>query len=240
MAKYHINPQTGNPGACRAKEKCPFGDTDHHYDSKEAARQAFEASNQSFPKVIKAKFYRSGELTKRPAPFDDLKVTQEVFDKFKPKGIVGRSDGLFATTEVSDMARWVKGNSHSNAPYTPHEIIYHGPEPSVYSIHAYEQAGARISNYTSQPDNPMAEEKARQAVEEYWSSAIPLTEFLENREAILGDENYNHRDSGYEILFDPQYIEKARKVSWDLLIKSTDNEGDRSEFKKLKKHQKFV
>jgi len=43
MAKYHINPETGNPGVCNAKVKCRFGDLEaDHYISKEAAREAFE------------------------------------------------------------------------------------------------------------------------------------------------------------------------------------------------------
>ena len=43
MARYHINPKTGNPGICRAKSSCPFGDlTADHFDSPEAARAAYE------------------------------------------------------------------------------------------------------------------------------------------------------------------------------------------------------
>lgn len=42
-ARYHINPQTGNPGVCRAQYNCRFGSIDReHYDSKEEARAAFE------------------------------------------------------------------------------------------------------------------------------------------------------------------------------------------------------
>ena len=44
MPKYHINPETGVPGACKAKVKCRFGEGVLHYASKEAATQAFEAS----------------------------------------------------------------------------------------------------------------------------------------------------------------------------------------------------
>lgn len=38
---YHVNPKTGNPGWCQAKEKCPFGGIENHYTSKEAAESAF-------------------------------------------------------------------------------------------------------------------------------------------------------------------------------------------------------
>src|SRR5579875_3946556 len=43
MARYHINPATGNPGICRARKSCPFGDLDtEHYSSKNEARRAYE------------------------------------------------------------------------------------------------------------------------------------------------------------------------------------------------------
>lgn len=44
MPRYHLNPRTGDPGACSAMVKCPFGDLDKaHYDSPEEARAAYEA-----------------------------------------------------------------------------------------------------------------------------------------------------------------------------------------------------
>ncbi len=42
MARYHINPKTGNVGQCRARQGgCPFGEADH-YDTQEEARQVYE------------------------------------------------------------------------------------------------------------------------------------------------------------------------------------------------------
>ena len=53
MAKYHINPKTGNPGRCAATSgNCPFGDDDHHYSSPEDAAQAYERSKSSFGHVV--------------------------------------------------------------------------------------------------------------------------------------------------------------------------------------------
>lgn len=41
--KYHINPETGNPNKCVAKPgKCRFGSDTNHYESKDAARTAYE------------------------------------------------------------------------------------------------------------------------------------------------------------------------------------------------------
>lgn len=51
MTKYHINPKTGNPGACNAKVgKCPFGGIELHFRSKEEASAAYEFNRDQFPK----------------------------------------------------------------------------------------------------------------------------------------------------------------------------------------------
>lgn len=48
MAKFHINPETGNPGSCSAQTgNCPFGSDDEHYTSAEAARTAYEKQMDS-------------------------------------------------------------------------------------------------------------------------------------------------------------------------------------------------
>jgi len=42
MKRFHINPKTGNPGICRAKKTCPFGDLEtDHYSSKEEAQNKY-------------------------------------------------------------------------------------------------------------------------------------------------------------------------------------------------------
>jgi hypothetical protein len=47
--KYHINPATGNPGVCKAKHQCRFGDLEtDHYSSKEDARAAFEKQGKDY------------------------------------------------------------------------------------------------------------------------------------------------------------------------------------------------
>lgn len=46
--RYHISPDTGRPNRCTAtKRACPVAG--EHYDSKEEARQAYEASRQAVP-----------------------------------------------------------------------------------------------------------------------------------------------------------------------------------------------
>jgi hypothetical protein len=55
VAKYHLN-RAGEAGKCSAtKGKCPFGDASEHYDSQQAAAQAYESSmsEQLVPSVAK-------------------------------------------------------------------------------------------------------------------------------------------------------------------------------------------
>lgn len=70
MAKFHINPETGNPGECTARAgRCPYGAEAPHYGSAEEARTAFEASMSSHP---------AGKLRKTPTDksLDGFTVTQ--------------------------------------------------------------------------------------------------------------------------------------------------------------------
>lgn len=46
MAKYHINPRTGNPGICRARLQCRFGGAGSHFATKEEARADYEDSQE--------------------------------------------------------------------------------------------------------------------------------------------------------------------------------------------------
>ena len=53
MTSYHINPNTGNPGICRAINTCPFGSSSEHYPTKDLARKAYESKNlKNFPETI--------------------------------------------------------------------------------------------------------------------------------------------------------------------------------------------
>lgn len=47
MTLYHVNPETGNPGECNAKVRCPFGGEDEHFTSAGAARAAYERAQSA-------------------------------------------------------------------------------------------------------------------------------------------------------------------------------------------------
>lgn len=51
MAKYHIT-KKGEPGVCRATKACPLGDESNHYESKEEASEAFEASQKNITPTV--------------------------------------------------------------------------------------------------------------------------------------------------------------------------------------------
>lgn len=76
MARYHINPNTDEPGICRAHSgRCPFGSADEHFDSPEAARVAFEQSNsgRTFTKAVK-RVERDVAIEANPSDFDSVAV----------------------------------------------------------------------------------------------------------------------------------------------------------------------
>lgn len=56
MTKFHINPETGEPGRCVALIKCKYGQSeDAHFESKFAAREHYE-------EMMKDKNHPSGWL----------------------------------------------------------------------------------------------------------------------------------------------------------------------------------
>lgn len=55
MTRYHLNPETGNPGICVALQRCRYGEATPHYDSQEAARAAYAFSHESLGFTVKSK-----------------------------------------------------------------------------------------------------------------------------------------------------------------------------------------
>lgn len=55
MTRYHVNPSTGETGACRATNGgCPFGGDDAHHPDPGAARESYESSmkNSTLPESL--------------------------------------------------------------------------------------------------------------------------------------------------------------------------------------------
>ena len=72
MSKYHINPETGNPGQCTARAgQCPYGANAPHFSTATDARMAYEVSqggawsvaSETLPRVAEEVWWRDyGEL----------------------------------------------------------------------------------------------------------------------------------------------------------------------------------
>lgn len=60
--RYHINPETGDPGICTAVVKCRFGGEGDHYPSSRDARQAFER------KMMRETWRQVGDALVEPLP----------------------------------------------------------------------------------------------------------------------------------------------------------------------------
>lgn len=73
MSKYHVNPNSGEPGDCGAdKGNCPFGGDsgiENHYDSAEEAQKASE-------KILDEKFGATKKLSRKE------RQAQQIRDKF--------------------------------------------------------------------------------------------------------------------------------------------------------------
>lgn len=65
MSKYHVNP-AGEPGPCGANKQCPFGGDSDHYETKEAAREAYEKNMaaETLPAASKKSAEGDAEVSK--------------------------------------------------------------------------------------------------------------------------------------------------------------------------------
>jgi hypothetical protein len=73
MAKYHINPATGNVGVCQAKRNCPFGESHHFLTQNEALKQSDELGEAYF------EFYQQVQSFK---PLTKSQFTQELIKQY--------------------------------------------------------------------------------------------------------------------------------------------------------------
>lgn len=100
---FHIN-NDGNPGACRAKVKCPFGDViNDHFESEKAARENYELKEETLVELEGGEF-RPHSVTDH-AIASTLVYEKEIPDWFKEDtDEAKRQYELFGTTsELLDV-----------------------------------------------------------------------------------------------------------------------------------------
>lgn len=89
MAKFHVNPNNGNVGSCRALlGRCPYGNEEDHYETAGQAREAFEASHGG-----------SFNFARQPSP-----QAQKIFDKIISSTLMGGSTNAVAYKEMASVA----------------------------------------------------------------------------------------------------------------------------------------
>jgi len=99
MARFHINPKTGNAGACKATQgKCPFGDESLHYTSAAAAREAFENGQVTFKEQKPLKSLTFGGNT-----WKNVELTGARYSSDNSIAIVAYSDGEFGPEPLTDI-----------------------------------------------------------------------------------------------------------------------------------------
>ena len=209
---YHINPETGNPGLCKATKSCPFGDIDKdHYASQDEARKAYESQQQtiSMP-VAKAKVYRNGALT--PAVYKgEVLAYAEKADALKPEGRAGRLDSLYASPDLKGALRWVRANlmdTHNRPDPETYELRLNANTTYVYSIKAWEEY-----SWHGQP------------AEDYWNSGVLLKDYLAN------PDDYDSKE--WEVLFSEKDIINATRVSKKRLVSNANEGYEQDELKTL-------
>lgn len=101
--KYHLNPETGETGVCKANVRpCKFG-AELHYTSKEAAVNAFEA-------LMKSPFENNAEKT------------GESYEEIKEE----------IKEEITQISKLALGRKHENAVEALYDAVEGEPKKSVF------------------------------------------------------------------------------------------------------------
>lgn len=203
MIAYHINPETGNPGLCKAAQRCPFGSSEEHFPTKEDARRAYEEGQVAIAvPFVKAKVYRNGSLT--PSEYEgEVREYAERADAVRPEGRPGRMGSLCASPSLKGALRWIKGNEwvqHSDR--ETYELTLNANTTYVYSIKAWEA-------YSWHRKDPSV----------YWDSGVLLKDYLAEPE--------KYDDSEWEILFHPDDIVSQRRVSKKRILDHAKDDYER-------------
>lgn len=84
MTKYHINPQTGNPGLCKATQHCPFGEAANHYSSKDEAREAYElAQGCSAPETLRRVSKNDQQNVNKHSPVPRKQLNLDALERYE-------------------------------------------------------------------------------------------------------------------------------------------------------------
>lgn len=189
MARYHINPETGEPGSCRAEHTCPFGGS--HHNSPELARLSFERSQ------VQNTF---NQLRKKPSLSSAAKALDEkgwLIPKLKKvaQGAIVAASLSMVLSACNSNANYdyeapVDTSSIVKTQGAPVELESDPTAPDITSQQfkdrvnqAIEEAKIQFGNVDPTPVNEKLNELANKVIEEFnrelekeYGSSIPDTD----------------------------------------------------------------
>ena len=227
MANYHINPETGEPGICRAKKNCPFGNLDSHYSSKEEAIEDFEAQ------MKREELIALGNYSSSPSTLHALNSSLK-YEGPTPKWLKEQnklSMKLFGTeAEIIDIidapigtlfVTWEKNSTSDNDISIEIERGFNVSR-IVYTDLDGNEKGYLKAGYTS--ENSIA----RSWGNDNWSGLCYAQEYLGSNFGMIDDFDTSREDRTYKANYSP--------------INEKDTDEERIEKKKevwVKAHQGF-
>lgn len=138
MAKIHVNPKTGEPSSCRAKDDgCPFGAEDAHFESKDDARAVVEELYDAFDRYYMPTEEKDGKFA--------LELYQQYLDDVKYDDFSRAQAGTVAKFKAESLGVRVTESSRYDAEihfeaepdsHTPKLLITTKRNRVSYSIYA--------------------------------------------------------------------------------------------------------
>lgn len=147
--KFHVNPETGEAGACKAiKGGCPFGGEEKHFTSIEAARANYESTQQSFSMPLK-------EMNAQAKSTDDPALISRLIDNGSERTFANLAKNPNLTNEQAGaMLAKLKNPVIRAALYTRSDLVlkFDGITPEDFEEIMF-RTDPRDSNPLSYPSN---------------------------------------------------------------------------------------
>lgn len=180
MARFHINPVTGEPGQCRAQQACPFGGANEHFDSKEEAMQNYEVvmAGMTVPEPT-----AKDELRERLIAQAEKDTLREQQAAFAPRGEVeSREEAERMTEELLTAAKQIAAehleriDGQKADPLFPEETMdAHFRRNMIDTLEG--RTGAPLPPETfisvTDPDDPMGMPAAEGRADDFAKSLVP-------------------------------------------------------------------
>jgi hypothetical protein len=113
MAKYHVNPKTGRAGICRAKIKCPLGESTPHFPDKASAQEYVEESLKREHYGFSTSTKSSNEVVQTLLDLDQGSFSHTA-ETFLRRGLEGKEVTFGQTIEAPDYLNYTLLENNGN------------------------------------------------------------------------------------------------------------------------------